>query len=469
MNYNTFDLSNFKTNYQKANLEIKDSYTKKRTYKKIEDNFVSGKGICYIDTNNIEYTKEDLIESLRTSIGIEELFKELAGSTPEDTLENSWLFSKCKFCGTYLLKNNIFSRETIICPNCTPLLTRGVISLTENPYEDDRKFYNKRKITFEEGVTTLVGCNGSGKSTIINNIETYLKTKGVPCIKFDNLAENGGEKSYQNLFEKSLMGGAVLDKDEEPFLSIEYAVGLSELSEGERIRESLRRFTYKLVRLLNEYCKIGYGEYWILFDALDSGLSVDILEDIKEQVFNRLVELYKDKIKLYLIISSNSYEISENTKCFSVGKLRYININSYKSFKKEILLSKEYKEKRDIVFIIKDKIHTLDEEFYCDDNLLKAVNDWRLEKIKGKKTVAKLTKYDYTIELVVKVGRDYSLSRKFIIYDKNDKNYKCQNSIDRIRFNKDSLVQDMREILEEIIFKEISKNKDLIQKFSLKE
>ena len=202
---------------------------------------------------------------------------------------------------------------------------------------------------------------------------------------------------------------------------------------------------------------------------MDSGLSVDILEDIKEQVFNRLVELYKDKIKLYLIISSNSYEISENTKCFSVGKLRYININSYKSFKKEILLSKEYKKKRDIVFIIKDKIHTLDEEFYCDDNLLKAVNDWRLEKIKGKKTVAKLTKYDYTIELVVKVGRDYSLSRKFIIYDKNDKNYKCQNSIDRIRFNKDSLVQDMREILEEIIFKEISKNKDLIQKFSLKE
>jgi hypothetical protein len=55
----------------------------------------------------------------------------------------------------------------------------------------DEKIYAKSKVTFEPGVTVLVGCNGVGKTTMLRLVERELKNAELPCLYYDNLTEGG--------------------------------------------------------------------------------------------------------------------------------------------------------------------------------------------------------------------------------------------------------------------------------------
>jgi ABC-type cobalamin/Fe3+-siderophores transport system ATPase subunit len=43
----------------------------------------------------------------------------------------------------------------------------------ENGFKDDEKFTLKKKYKFSDGINVLVGCNGSGKSTVLNLLKHY--------------------------------------------------------------------------------------------------------------------------------------------------------------------------------------------------------------------------------------------------------------------------------------------------------
>ena len=49
------------------------------------------------------------------------------------------------------------------------------IKLIKNYYDNDDDIYEKSTVTFDSGVTVLVGCNGSGKTTTIKLILQMLK------------------------------------------------------------------------------------------------------------------------------------------------------------------------------------------------------------------------------------------------------------------------------------------------------
>lgn len=84
-----------------------------------------------------------------------------------------------------------------------------------------------------------------------------------------------------------------------------------------------------------------------MFDAIDSGLSVDNVVDIKMNLFDLVIKDAEESgLDVYIIISANEYELARNSSCFDVNSGKYIEFNSYEDFRKFILSSRKKKDKR---------------------------------------------------------------------------------------------------------------------------
>jgi hypothetical protein len=86
-------------------------------------------------------------------------------------------------------------------------------------------------------------------------------------------------------------------------------------------------------------------ERWILLDAIDSGLSIDNIVDIKEDLFKTILE-YNCGNEIYIIVVANEYEMARNEQCFDVYNGKYITFKDYEDYRQFVLDSKELKEKR---------------------------------------------------------------------------------------------------------------------------
>ena len=342
---------------------------KKKAFTKDDSAFRPQGGICYTDKEGGTYTYEDLFAFSCDEDCTKHLFDVLCGRTPEETLEDDRDFTKCRRCGSWSYrKMRFFGKQAgSYCRNCTPLRTNGMIPLVKDPYQDDRTFTSKKHAVFRPGLTSLVGCNGAGKTTLINETAEYLKERGTPFLKFDNLGEEGGENNARGLLSGGL-GGYKSHEDMEKGLMLAFAS-----SEGEKIRAAVIEYAGLVAKELER--SAGYGEFWFLVDALDSGLSVDMIEDIKEYLFRSLMKAVPEDTDLYVVISSNSYEMSEGTQCFSLEKMDYIPVGDYKAFKKAVLSSRRCKEKRDDVFAKKAEIAGRKYTFTADKRLLEAARD----------------------------------------------------------------------------------------------
>ena len=87
-------------------------------------------------------------------------------------------------------------------------------------------------------------------------------------------------------------------------------------------------------------------ELWFLLDAIDSGLSIDNVVDLKEYLFKTVIEHNKDK-DVYLVVSANAFEMCRGEKCFDTYLCKYVDINSYEEYRDFILKSRERKDKRE--------------------------------------------------------------------------------------------------------------------------
>lgn len=407
-----------------------------RPYEKFKEAFDAMSGVCYRDKEGNEYTYNDLLAYTRTEKATSELFQILDGSSPEKVLEDSLSFKQCKKCGTWMYNRFFFRTKDmgqILCLSCTPLRTNGRIELWKDPYDDDRRFYCKKEARFEPGITTLVGCNGIGKTTLLNNIEEVLKERGTPYVNFNNLGEEGGEKRGTTLLHEMLREvGSPRQGDESAQANFGLYVSSSE---GEKIVSALSGFTKKIQTMINKYA--GYGEAWLLFDAIDSGLSLDMIQDVKDYMLAPLDEL-KNRLNIYIIISSNSYEMSEGTKCFSVEKMKYIPVRSYNAYKKAVLSSRGYKKARDDVFRVKAEIAerpcstTVNEELWLEtekSDVSKIEGDVLEMELHPFKFILHIKKQDYWTEascfLFRKEGEDWKKINCRDLEDEPSSRFEC--------------------------------------------
>ena len=225
------------------------------------------------------------------------------------------------------------------------------IETWRNPYDNGFSITRLKNITIKSGLTVLVGCNGAVKTTLIENIIEQLKKENIPYYAFDNLS-SGGKKSISKMMHNN---------------NIEKAALMVSSSEGENITNHIcdilakARYFIKTgnsdVYETNELKKIfkntnqdekliTSNERWFLFDAIDSGYSIDNIIELKE-LFNLMISDSKKINKdLYIVVSANSYEMANNENCFDVMSGKYIRFKDYNEYKKFIIKSRKRKEKR---------------------------------------------------------------------------------------------------------------------------
>jgi len=159
------------------------------------------------------------------------------------------------------------------------------------PYDDDIKMYEKTFITLEPGATVLVGCNGSGKTTLLQMIERSLKRDRVPVLYLDTLqsAQNGiGNAIFSNNLQFAATS-YIASEGERMALSIgQFAGKIKEfIATGKNRRTSMEKSMEKA--FVSKEKPVNSNERWILIDSADSGLSIDMLEEVRDLI-NLVIE-----------------------------------------------------------------------------------------------------------------------------------------------------------------------------------
>lgn len=226
-------------------------------------------------------------------------------------------------------------------------------TLEKDYYDNGYDLYKKKTIEIKPGVTVLTGCNGIGKTTLLHQLRDQLKNKNIPCILFDNLKSGGSnaisEASFYGNF--GFMANAMCSSEGENIvMNIEnLAARLGGfVKTGADPKERAHIKIAKSLREINGETEPEPeipNERWILLDAIDSGLSVDNIVDLKELLLKTILE-YNFENEIYIVISANEYEMARGEQCFDVYNGKYIKISDYEAYRNFILQSKEWKRQR---------------------------------------------------------------------------------------------------------------------------
>ena len=203
------------------------------------------------------------------------------------------------------------------------------IDIVRDYYDQKDYLYQYNELNLEPGLTVLIGCNGSGKTTLLHQIERYCKKDNIKYFSFNNYTEGGS-----NAMSRAGFFGDI-DSLAQDFIS----------SEGERIGNNIARMAPKIGSLVRG-CEPG-EKLFILFDAIDSGLSIDGVIDTKENLLNVIVDDCENKgIEVYIIASANKFELARNVRSLNVVTGKFRKLNNYEDYAKEILSTFKYKKKR---------------------------------------------------------------------------------------------------------------------------
>lgn len=201
------------------------------------------------------------------------------------------------------------------------------IEINTNPYGDNKKLYPRKSFELQKGITILVGCNGAGKSTLLRNIDQFLRKKGEYCFYYDD--KTTGKHMKQNALNSG---------------KIEYLTALVSASEGEEIMLHLNSVSMDIGKFVSEHNKDN-KPLFLLFDAIGSGSSINAIMDVKEYLFEFIIDDNKNR-DIYIIVAANEYEFANGENCLDVQHLKYITFEDYEDYKKFIIKSKEIKDKR---------------------------------------------------------------------------------------------------------------------------
>lgn len=198
-----------------------------------------------------------------------------------------------------------------------------------NPFDDKKPLYRRKNIEFKVGVTVLVGCNGSGKTTLLRQLARKLDNKDLLYVKYNNLTDGGS-----NARSKAIHYG-----------NMEFLAASMCSSEGENIAMNLGNVARQIRQLSNTCHKHNLKQLFVLIDGIDSGMSIDTIEDVKKYLFIPVLE-DNDDLEVYIIVSANDYTMAKDEQCFDVYTGNYRTFKDYDDYRNFIIKSKERKDKR---------------------------------------------------------------------------------------------------------------------------
>ena len=172
-------------------------------------------------------------------------------------------------------------------------------------YEQHSKF----TVKFDRGITTLVGRNGSGKSSMINEINAFLKKQGIPVYHYNQLVEGA------NTTGRGLLSG-----------DIATAATYMQSSEGEKVIVSYGNAIGNIKRFLNNNADSEI--IFLLCDGLDSGVSVNIIKEL-DDIFNCIISEYPN---VAIVNTTNNYEFTKNHRCIIAATGEEIFFDTYDDY-----------------------------------------------------------------------------------------------------------------------------------------
>jgi energy-coupling factor transporter ATP-binding protein EcfA2 len=231
--------------------------------------------------------------------------------------------------------------------------TYGKIPITRSPYNPKEYIYTKKEFEFKPGVTVLVGCNGCGKTTLLHQIEEYLKDKKVPVMSFDNLHDGGSNMRARAAArgDFATLGTSLCSSEGEGII-----ISLNNIARDIGTFVSTGRSNDPGDNLCKAFARAVWGddnqyeeeipnERWILFDAIDSGLSVDNVVDLKEHLFKPIMETSQN-LNVFLICACNEYELANGEQCMDTHTGKYVDLPDYNAYRKFVIDSRKIKDKR---------------------------------------------------------------------------------------------------------------------------
>lgn len=200
--------------------------------------------------------------------------------------------------------------------------------LERDPYDSETVFTGKLRRSFEPGLTILVGCNGYGKSTVIDAVKRqYSKEEGYKVF------------SWNGLTDKSYARQSALDSQRYDVLA-----SLSLSSEGEEINTNIGLLAGQIGSFVK---RNGDRDIIVLLDGLDSGLSVDNIVEVKEFFKEMLIPDIEDAgHKCYVIIPANEYELACGERCIDARTGRAVKFADYDAYRDYILETRLTKDNR---------------------------------------------------------------------------------------------------------------------------
>lgn len=208
--------------------------------------------------------------------------------------------------------------------------------------------YTKResipvKYNISPGITMLIGPNGSGKTTALSQIRSLFSTEDDLVKKWNTIEINDSIRNsyssylYDNVYEETFTKSTWGATDH-----IDRVAQTFENSEGQNMYDYLYYKINEIGQSVTKAIKNNKKGIFLLFDGLDSGLSLDVINTIRKSVLEFIIETEKKRsnLEVYIICSANSYEFCNNYDCIDVTNQKHITFTNYTDYEKYFVKGK---------------------------------------------------------------------------------------------------------------------------------
>ena len=186
---------------------------------------------------------------------------------------------------------------------------------------------------FRTGYTCLIGPNGTGKTTALRQIKDYCaqNRKDFLLLSYDNLTEGSNRKFYDYIQTGNFTA----------------LTSVFNGSEGEGIHFHMGEFASDCGEAMSTAMKTKQ-KLVILADGADSGMSIDLLRDLRKNFFELADrETEKHGVEAYIIITSNNFELARDAHCIDVISGKPVRIHTYEDFERYVMQNSKWKEEPD--------------------------------------------------------------------------------------------------------------------------
>lgn len=196
-----------------------------------------------------------------------------------------------------------------------------IIKTPDNFYHKTDMIFSSQEIELRPGLTILVGCNGSGKSTFLKMIAASCKENDIPLFIYDQKSQ-GGAIAQQRY----------LDTDMRRFMLS------SMISEGEGIFNDFSAYVEQIGAFVKKN-KSTTKPIVITIDAIDSSLSINSIREFNDLFRLIASDCAKNNIEAYIVVAANSYELTRYNDCLYPAEGRYMTFAAYDNYSDFIMMT----------------------------------------------------------------------------------------------------------------------------------